>query len=74
MSATPRRIRRGSWRDLPGVFWAWPVDGYYDIHHAPEGVEPDGSDVVSEFHPTLADATSWVRDTVDLNVLTTGRI
>lgn len=74
MNSTPRRVRRGSWDEQPGVFWAWKFDGYWDVHHAPEGVEPDGSDVVSEMHPTFFDAMSWVRDAVNLNVLTTGKI
>lgn len=58
------RIRKGTYEGDPGVYWAWKIDGYYDVHHAPEGVTPDGSDVVSELHPTLADARAWVRDQV----------
>lgn len=73
MNTTPRRIRRGTFDGDPGVFWAWKFDGYWDIHHAPDGVEPDGSDVVSEFHPTFADARSWIKDVVDVNLLVTGR-
>jgi hypothetical protein len=58
------KLRKGTYHGDPGVYWAWSYDGYYDIHHAPEGVIPDGSDVVSELHPTLADARAWVRDEV----------
>ena len=68
-AGNPRPIGRGNWQDFPGTFWAWPVDGYWDVHHAPEGQRPDGSDVVSEFHPTLADARRWAREIRDLDRL-----
>jgi hypothetical protein len=48
------------------VYWAWKVDGYFDLHHAAEGVAPDGSDVVTEFLPTLAAARQWAREMTDL--------
>jgi len=67
MSDTPRHIAYGAYHGEPGAFWAWPVDGYWDIHHAPRGVAPDGSDVISEFHETLADARRWVREIRDLD-------
>ena len=63
---TPTRLRRGTCHGLPGVYWAWKVDGYYDLHHAAEGVAPDGSDVVTEFLPTLAAARQWAREMTDL--------
>jgi hypothetical protein len=56
------RLGPGKWWDEDGIFWAWKIDGYYDIHHAPEGADPEGCDVISEFHPTLADARRWVRE------------
>jgi hypothetical protein len=61
MIGTATRLRRGTYYGLPGVYWAWPVDGYYDLHHAPEGVAPDGSDVVVELLPTVAAAREWAR-------------
>ena len=60
------RLRKGTYYGDPGVYWAWRYDGYYDVHHAPEGVTPDGSDVVSELHSTLADARAWVRTWVEM--------
>lgn len=57
----PIRLRRGRFDGQDGVYWAWPVDGYYDLHHAPEGVDPDGSDVVEELLPTLAAARAAAR-------------
>lgn len=59
------RLRKGTYYGDPGVYWAWKIDGYYDVHHAPEGAIPDGSDVVSELHPTIADARAWVRSQVE---------
>lgn len=73
MTGKPRRIQRGTWADTPGVFWAWPVDGYWDIHHAPEGFDPDGTDVLSEFHSTFAETRQWVRGVVQINLLLTGK-
>lgn len=64
---TPRHIGNGTYDGEPGAFWAWPVDGYWDVHHTPVGEEPDGSEVVSEFHPTLADARRFVREIRDLD-------
>ena len=64
---TPRHLGNGTYDGEPGAFWAWPVDGYWDVHHTPVGEEPDGSEVVSEFHPTLADARRVVREIRDLD-------
>lgn len=64
---TPRHLGNGTYDGEPGAFWAWPVDGYWDVHHTPVGEEPDGSEVVSEFHPTLADARRFVREIRDLD-------
>lgn len=64
---SPQVIAHGNYDGLPGTYWAWKFDGYWDIHHTERGVQPDGSDVVSEFHPTLADARTWVRQVRDLD-------
>jgi len=63
----PRVIAHGEYADEHGTFWLWPVDGYYDIHHTLRGMDPDGSDVISEFHLTVADARKWVREIVATN-------
>ena len=47
------RLRNGKYYGEPGTYWAWPVDGYYDLHWTSVGVRPDGSDVVYELLPTL---------------------
>jgi len=67
MIGTPVRLRAGRYDGQPGVFWAWPVDGYYDIHHAPEGIDPDGSDVIQELVATLAEARRIARGHCDLD-------
>jgi hypothetical protein len=66
MIGNAKRIRNGTWDGLRGTYWAWPVDGYWDIHFAEVGVQPDGCEVVSEFHSTLAEVREWVRDVVEL--------
>lgn len=58
------RLRKGTYYGDPGIYWAWKYDGYYDIHHAPEGIVPDGSEVVAEFFPTLQEAREWARQMV----------
>lgn len=58
------RLRKGTYNGDPGVYWAWKYDGYFDVHHAPEGVVPDGSDVVAELFPTLREAREWAREIV----------
>jgi hypothetical protein len=63
------RLRKGPWEGEPGVYWAWKYDGYYDVHHAPEGMTPDGSDVVSECFPTLSEAREWTRKVVAIENL-----
>lgn len=64
--ASPIRLRNGRHYGDAGTYWAWPVDGYYDLHHAPCGVQPDGSDVIAECLPTLAAARAEARDLADL--------
>lgn len=66
---TPRHLGYATFDGEPGSFWAWPVDGYWDIHVTDPGASPDGSDVISEFHPTLADARRWVREIRSLDRL-----
>ena len=57
----PVRLRAGYFDGQHGVFWAWPVDGYYDLHHSPDGVYPDGSEVIGEGYWTLKDARDAAR-------------
>lgn len=66
MIGNPIRIRNGKWDGQRGTYWAWPIDGYYDLHFTPVGIQPDGSDVISEGHPTLKEAREWVRECVAL--------
>jgi hypothetical protein len=67
MIGNARKIRNGTWDGHPGTYWAWPVDGYWDIHFTDRGVEyPDGCEVLSEFHPTLAEVRQWVREVIEL--------
>ena len=63
---SPIRIRNGAFDGDPGSFWAWPVDGYWDIHHADPGQQPDGSEVISEFHASLTEARRWAREYTQL--------
>jgi len=67
MIGNARKIRNGAYRGDPGTYWAWPIDGYWDIHHADPGIEPDGSEVISEFHPTLADARQWMKELPEID-------
>lgn len=60
------RLRNGQHNGLRGTFWAWPIDGYYDLHHAAYGIAPDGSDIVSEGHATLAEARAEARELTTL--------
>jgi hypothetical protein len=64
--SSPTKLRHGTYAGTPGVYWAWKIDGYYDLHHVPEGVTPDGSDVVAELFPTLTEARAWARDMANL--------
>jgi len=47
--------------------WAWPVDGYFDLHHAEFGINPDGSDVVRECFATLEEVKQYVREIAQWN-------
>ena len=64
---SPIRLRNGKLEGYRGTFWAWPVDGYFDLHHAAYGVFPDGSDVVRECFATLEDVKQYVREIAQLN-------
>jgi len=59
--ANPIRLRNGLYFDIPGTYWAWPVDGYFDLHHTDVDVEPDGSEVIEELLPTLKAARAEAR-------------
>lgn len=59
---TPIRLRNGLYDGQPGTYWAWPVDGYFDLHHAAPGVVPDGGDVVSEGYASVSEARAIARE------------
>lgn len=53
----PTRLFQG----IGGTYWAWGVDGYYDVHLT-DGETPDGSDVIIEdFHLTVEAARRAAR-------------
>jgi hypothetical protein len=58
------RLRNGKYNGCTGTYWAWPVDGYFDLHFVDqsEGPLPDGSDVIHECLPTLAEARKEARE------------
>jgi hypothetical protein len=58
------RLRNGKYNGFAGTYWAWPVDGYFDLHFVDqnEGPRPDGSDVIHEFLPSLAEARKEARE------------
>ena len=64
---SPIRLRNGKLDGCSGTFWAWPVDGYFDLHHAEFGINPDGSDVVRECFATLEEVKQYVREIAQLN-------
>jgi len=64
---SPIRLRNGKWKEFTGTFWAWPVDGYFDLHHAEFGINPDGSDVVRECFATLEEVKQYVREIAQWN-------
>jgi hypothetical protein len=48
----------------PGDWYAWPVDGYYDLHFVPADradYGPDGSDVVAEGFATIRECRAAAR-------------
>lgn len=63
--ASPIPLLRGSLDRRRGTFWAWPIDGYYDLHFVADADgygHPDGSDVVSEILHTLTDCKRAARE------------
>lgn len=60
---TPRKLFAGQLDGEPGIYWAWPFDGYWDLHWTSLGEgSPDGSDVIEECLPTLAAAKDAARE------------
>ena len=55
------KLRNGKYNGYPGTYWAWPVDGYYDLHWT-DADHPDGSDVIYECLPSLAEARKQARE------------
>ena len=57
------RLRDGLLDGFIGTYWAWPVDGYFDLHFVIKGepTYPDGSDIVEELLPTLKAARDKAR-------------
>ena len=65
----PIRLRNGIWFGFRGTYWAWPIDGYFDLHFTDIGTEPDGSDVVGECFATLKEARTEAREITNLSEL-----
>lgn len=65
---SPIRLRNGKYSGMRGTYWAWPVDGYFDLHFVEqtEGPRPDGSEVVEECFPTLKAARTEARELTNL--------
>jgi hypothetical protein len=59
---SPKHLRHGDFDGNLGTYWAWPVDGYWDLHHTERGIEPDGSEVIAEFYATLKEAQNAARE------------
>lgn len=60
----PKRLRRGKYGKDTGVYWAWPIDGYYDLHFVDDRDRldhPDGSDSIVECIATLAECREIAR-------------
>lgn len=66
MVKNPRFIRRGYYHDMElGTYWAWPVDGYWDLHftHSDWGDGwPDGSEVIAECFTTYKEAETYAQE------------
>ena len=63
--ASPLRLCRGSVECERGTFWAWPVDGYYDLHFVSDrsGRDyPEVDEVVGELLPTLTACREAARE------------
>jgi len=59
---SPIKLRNGQYGGEQGVYWAWEVDGYFDIHFTAPNVLPDGSDVVWECCATVGEARKEARE------------
>ena len=62
--ADPIRLSRGHDGYENGWFWAWPLDGYYDLHFVGDSYgtdQPDGCDVYVEQIQTLAECRRIVK-------------
>jgi len=67
----PRFIQRGYYHDMElGTYWAWPIDGYWDLHFVygnwADGY-PDGSDVIAEGFRTYKEAETYAQEIHKLN-------
>ncbi len=68
----PVRLRRGryggGWGGIEhGTYWAWPIDGYFDLHFVSDKAAypyPDGSDCVDEFFATISDCRAAARESI----------
>lgn len=58
---SPIKLRNGKYNGGWGSYWAWPVDGYFDLHFTDLDL-PDGSDVIHECLPSLAEARKEARE------------
>lgn len=67
MIGNPVRISKGEYFGIPGVYWVWPIDGYFDLHHADEDAAPDGSDVVGEGYASIPEAKAAAHDLANLD-------
>ena len=58
---SPIKLRNGVFDGMRGTYWAWEVDGYFDLHWT-DMDRPDGSDVIYELLPSLAEARKQARE------------
>jgi hypothetical protein len=70
---SPKRLMRGHFDALAGTYWAWPIDGYFDLHFVADidgRDEPDGSDVVAELLTTITQCRAVARAADSLGRIT----
>lgn len=60
-TAGPRPIRRARMHGIEGTIWAWPFDGYWDLHFVAQGERLDGSEPIAECIRTLQEAKAEAR-------------
>ena len=58
---SPIKLRNGKYNGYSGTYWAWEVDGYFDLHWT-DMDRPDGSDVIVESLSSLAEARKEARE------------